>query len=149
MVFDLLREDILSTIGDDNALSPSCEIQVVVLVFVSDISGVEPSIIGKDLFRRFLIVVVALHHHRSFDVDRAVSIIIGVYYLDLAFRNRLTHRALNVCICWIEMGDRACLSQSITLHEIYSQLIEHLECGGRKRTSSADADPVVLKAQVL
>ena len=94
---------------------------------MSYITGVEPSVLTENLACRFLIVVIALHDDTASDIYDAVSFAVRIHDLHFKTRDDMTDGILIIGFDRIQVRNRACLGETVTLDEVNSELVEHLE----------------------
>ena len=127
MILDLFREDVLSALGDDDVLCPSGQNEVTIGILITHVTGIEPAILGKDFAGCFGSVVISLHDHGSAKVDDTVSFTVLVLNSDFHTLQVAADGDFLIGLDGIEVCDRACFGKAVTLYEVHTELVVHLE----------------------
>ena len=84
--FELFREDVLAIGGYDDILLTAGDENVFFSIEISEISGMEPTVLIKHFGSSFRILIVTHHYYRSAEADLTYAVLVLVK--DLAFHER-------------------------------------------------------------
>ncbi|MPM31352.1 hypothetical protein SDC9_77907 [bioreactor metagenome] len=144
-VFNLLRIDVLASLGDYQVLCPAFQVEIIFLIEPTKVPCFQPPLFIEEGFGILFILVVALGDVGSLNTNLPNAIPIRIGNLHLHQRKDHAHRFNLEVADRIEGEDGTGLGQPIALDEVDAQLLELLEYLRRERPGSTNTDMIVVK----
>ena len=140
-VLNLLGVDILSRSTKEHGLATSFDVDILLFIQTSEVTGTHPSVFGEDSFGSFWVLIITHHDVLAFDEDLTDTGFVGVVNLHLHIHHRCTTGTSLEVLRRITSDERRTLGHSVADREREMDVHQTFLHNGVDGSTAADKVP--------